>query len=85
MHPNSRRFKKLMAKERKLMLQGGGAFKKAQRRLQAEAERQDTEEWYKGYQRSKKRKRQVQSRDRWAGQTADMLYNRKHKKRVKGY
>lgn len=84
MQPHSRRFKKLMAKERKLMLQGGGAFKKAQRRLNREAEERELDDWYKGQQRSRKRKRKAQARDRWAHDTADMLYNRKHK-RVKGY
>lgn len=75
----TRRFNKLMKRERQKMLSGKGAFKDAKRQLEEEA----AEEFYKSYKPRRKRRRYGKTShgavSDWAEDTATMLYNRKQR------
>ena len=83
MQPNTRRFKKLMKRERALMLKGKGAFAEAQAQLDEEA----AEDFYKKFKGKKKRSRRppTPKHKRWARDNAEVLYNRRAKRKEKGY
>lgn len=81
--PHSRRFNKLMKRERSAMLKGKGAFRAAKQQLEDES----AEEFYVHYKKRKKpqRKKYIPSTDAliadWADDTATMLYNRKQRRK----
>lgn len=81
MQPNTQRFKKLMARERKLMLSGKGAFRDAKRQLKDD----EADDFYQRFKAKPKRKhrRRQGHRDRWADDNAEMLYNRSTKRKGK--
>ena len=80
--PQSRKFTKLMDKEQQLMLKGKGVFRAAKEQLEEE----EAEEFYsklhkKNRQQKKRYHRSSEERiGEWAGNTADMIYNRKKKR-----
>lgn len=82
-HAHTKRFQKLMDKERKLVMQGKGAFAEAQAQLDAEAAEKFYEEHEKNMARTP-RVRYAKSTDeligKWASKTADIIYNRKQKR-----
>lgn len=79
MQPSTRKFKKLMKRERALMLKGKGAFAEAQAQLEDEA----AEEFYRSFKPMRRRKK-THRRNRWSERNAEMLYNRGIKRKGKG-
>lgn len=80
---SSQRFKKLMKRERKLILRGQGALAEAQKQLDAESAEQFYEQ-HRTVIKSRQHPKYLPSTEeligRWATRTADMLYNRKRKR-----
>ena len=76
----SRRFNKLMKREREKMLNGKGVFKDAKRQLEDEA----AEDFHRNRKPTRKRRRYDKTSygavSDWAEDTATMLYNRKQRR-----
>ena len=76
----SRRFNKLMKREREKMINGKGVFKDAKRQLEDEA----AEDFHRNRKPTRKRRRYDKTSygavSDWAEDTATMLYNRKQRR-----
>lgn len=76
----SRRFNKLMKRERERMLNGKGVFRDAKRQLEGEA----AEDFYRSRKPTRKRRKYGKTShgavSDWAEDTATMLYNRKQRR-----
>lgn len=86
-HAHTKRFQKLMDKERKLVMQGKGAFAEAQAQLDAEAAEKFYEEHRKNMAKIPRARYEVGTEEligKWAGRVADMIYTRKKKRNNKG-
>lgn len=74
------RAKKLIQKERELLLQGKGAVESAKKQLYAE----EAEQHYQSIKNTKPRTKYRPSTEeqigKWASRTAEMIYNRKKKR-----
>lgn len=76
----SRRFNKLMKREKFKMMNGKGVFKDAERQLEDEA----AEDFYRNRKPNRKRRQYGKTShgavSDWADDTATMLYNRKQRR-----
>lgn len=80
--PQTRKLNKLMNKERKKLLTGKGAYREAKELLEVEA----AEDFYSDYKpkNRQRKKREFSSHGAvldWADATAEMMYNRKYKRK----